>query len=67
MDETALIALGILLEEVISHGIGESGDLAFTEADDTAQTLSGSIVWDGKIVRRSVIDKGSKGKEKRST
>lgn len=32
MDETALIALGILLEEATAEGLGETGDLAFVEA-----------------------------------
>jgi hypothetical protein len=34
MDETALIAFGILLEETVSEELGETGDLAFTEAVD---------------------------------
>jgi hypothetical protein len=32
MDETALIAFGILLEETAASILGETGDLAFTEA-----------------------------------
>lgn len=34
MDETALIAFGILLEETAREKLGETGDLAFTEAAD---------------------------------
>lgn len=34
MDETALIAFGILLEETAKEILGETGDLAFTEAAD---------------------------------
>jgi hypothetical protein len=34
MDETALIALGILMEETVREVLGETGDLAFTEAAD---------------------------------
>lgn len=34
MDETALIAFGILLEETAKEALGETGDLAFTEAAD---------------------------------
>ncbi|CAE7201890.1 hypothetical protein PTTW11_08930 [Pyrenophora teres f. teres] len=34
MDETALIALGILMEETARGVLGETGDLAFTEATD---------------------------------
>jgi hypothetical protein len=36
MDETALIAFGILLEETAREMMGETGDLAFTEAADDA-------------------------------
>jgi hypothetical protein len=32
MDETALIALGILLEETVKETLGETGDLALLEA-----------------------------------
>lgn len=32
MDETALIAFGILMEEMARKLLGETGDLAFTEA-----------------------------------
>jgi hypothetical protein len=31
LDETALIALGILLEEAAAQSLGETGDLAFAE------------------------------------
>lgn len=34
MDETALIAFGILLEESAREMMGETGDLAFTEGAD---------------------------------
>jgi hypothetical protein len=34
MDETALIAFGILMEEMAKEVLGETGDLAFTEAGD---------------------------------
>lgn len=34
MDETALIAMGILMEETAREVLGETGDLAFTEAAD---------------------------------
>lgn len=32
MDETALIAMGVLLEEATAEGLGDTGDLAFVEA-----------------------------------
>lgn len=34
MDETALIAFGILMEETAREVLGDTGDLAFTEAAD---------------------------------
>lgn len=34
MDETALIALGILMEETAREVLGETGDLAFVEGDE---------------------------------
>jgi len=34
LDETALLALGILLEEMAAHVLGETGDLAFTEGEE---------------------------------
>lgn len=33
MDETALIALGILLEEAAAHSLGRTGDLAFVQGE----------------------------------
>jgi hypothetical protein len=40
MDETALIALGILMEETARELLGETGDLAFTEAADEEEELA---------------------------
>ncbi|KAF2759261.1 hypothetical protein EJ05DRAFT_510096 [Pseudovirgaria hyperparasitica] len=34
LDETALLAMGILMEEAARETVGASGDLVFTEADD---------------------------------
>lgn len=34
LDETALLALGILLEEMAGHVLGKTGDLAFTEGEE---------------------------------
>lgn len=34
MDETALIALGILLEEMCKEKLGHTGDLAFVEGEE---------------------------------
>ena len=43
MDETALLALGILIEETAREVMGETGDLAFTEAAgaDEERALAG--------------------------
>jgi hypothetical protein len=40
MDETALIAFGILMEETVKEVLGETGDLAFTEAADEEEELA---------------------------
>ena len=34
LDETALLGLGILLEEMAGHVLGETGDLAFVEGEE---------------------------------
>ena len=34
LDETALLALGILLEEMAGYVLGETGDLAFVEGEE---------------------------------
>lgn len=34
MDETALLAMGILLEEAAAHALGKTGDLAFVEGEE---------------------------------
>ncbi|GAB7359301.1 hypothetical protein MBLNU230_g5953t1 [Neophaeotheca triangularis] len=46
MDETALLAMGILLEEAASEALGETGDLAFVEPvnGDARQALPKSVV-----------------------
>jgi len=40
MDETALIALGILMEEASLASLGETGDLAFTEGEQPTDLFS---------------------------
>lgn len=49
MDETALIALGILLDEGVREVLGETGDLAFTEGvrEDELGDIEGDIAQDG--------------------
>ncbi len=38
MNETALIAFGVLLEEASRHALGKQGDLVFTEEEDFQET-----------------------------
>lgn len=40
MDETALIAMGVLMEEMIKESLGETGDLAFAEEGETSRKVS---------------------------
>ncbi|KAL1304676.1 hypothetical protein AAFC00_003632 [Neodothiora populina] len=57
MDETALLALGILLEEAAAEHLGDSGDLAFVE-DEADDSLTGRRqYWDGERWVRSVVRK----------
>ena len=39
MDETALLALGILLEEMAEHVLGDTGDLAFVEGEQIEEEV----------------------------
>ena len=41
LDETALLSLGILLEEMAEHILGDTGDLAFVEGEDIADPAHG--------------------------
>lgn len=45
MDETALLAMGILIEEAAKESLGETGDLTFTESEDY-NYLDCPDVWD---------------------
>ncbi|KAF2149856.1 hypothetical protein K461DRAFT_34966 [Myriangium duriaei CBS 260.36] len=57
MDETALLALGILLEETMAHDLGPTADLAFVESDDADQGVTRPALWDGQRYRASVIER----------
>jgi hypothetical protein len=48
MDETALIAFGMLLEETAREKLGKTGDLAFTEAaeEEEERALDGKGMGD---------------------
>ena len=43
LDETALLAMGILLEEACKESLGEAGDMVFTEPQSWDQQLPDSI------------------------
>ena len=57
MDETALLAFGILLEEAAAEALGETGDLAFVEQDDeySSERVSHDIYWQNGRPCRSVL------------
>ena len=66
MDETALLAMGILLEEAATDVLGETGDLTFVEGEDD-DGLDASRIWNGTTWTRSVLVKepargGKRGK-----
>ncbi|KAF4550217.1 Hypothetical protein D9617_18g034080 [Elsinoe fawcettii] len=67
MDETALLAFGILLEEEIKARIGETGDLAFVEAEGEENGFRGRGFWNGKTWRRSVLRNEGKRVNREST
>ena len=41
LDETALLSLGILLEEMAEHVLGDTGDLAFVEGEEIDNAAHG--------------------------
>lgn len=61
LDETALLALGILVEEASRELTGPTGDLPFV----TGERGNEIITWDGKEFSRSVLTR-QKGKSKRT-
>lgn len=56
MDETALLAMGILLEEAAAEALGETGDLVFVEGDDEPHS-SNATAWNGTRWVRSVVNR----------
>ncbi|PNS19027.1 hypothetical protein CAC42_6122 [Sphaceloma murrayae] len=60
MDETALLALGVLMEETVRERVGLTGDLAFVEGEDEDVGIKAGI-WDGRTWRRSVVRKEGTG------
>jgi hypothetical protein len=53
MDETALLALGILMEELCRETLGNTGDMVFTESDLVDETQGQRYSWK---VQQSVIN-----------
>ncbi|THX15531.1 hypothetical protein D6D13_02172 [Aureobasidium pullulans] len=61
LDETALLALGILLEETAALHLGETGHFAFIE-DENEDIMTGKReYWNGEKWVRSVIEKKPAG------
>lgn len=52
LDETALLALGILLEEASKECLGETGDLVFTEAESTDRARISDARAEKQIIGR---------------
>ncbi|KAK8244342.1 hypothetical protein HDK90DRAFT_153410 [Phyllosticta capitalensis] len=55
MDETALLALGILVEEAAVELLGPTGDLAFVEGEKD-HMINMSQAWNGMQWTRSVVE-----------
>lgn len=47
MDGTALLAVGILLEEVLGQSLGETGHLAFLNVGEEEENTTPTLGWDG--------------------
>jgi len=67
MDETALLALGILLEETAGESLGATGDLALLESDMPETHSSRPSFWDGRRWTRSVLEQRSARPPKATT
>jgi hypothetical protein len=65
MDETALIALGILMEETVRGVLGETGDLAFTEAADEEEERALASDDEDEDAEQGERDEESTGEETR--
>jgi hypothetical protein len=52
MDETALLALGILMEEATRDSLGQTGDLVFTEGEEVGASNMQSTVTSSREKRR---------------
>lgn len=58
MDETALLAFGILLEEAARDALGKEGDLVFTEGevDEEAERVARPVVDEDEEVVQAVVE-----------
>lgn len=56
LDETALLAIGILLEEAATHALGRTGDLAFVESSEVPFSgRSSDMYWTQGQPQSSVV------------
>lgn len=59
MDETALIAMGILLEEMAQECLGETGDMVLVEGEEISDTDGQSSVTSTPKFRRKRTNTGT--------
>ncbi|KAI9668263.1 MAG: hypothetical protein M1821_001083 [Bathelium mastoideum] len=64
MDETALLALGILMEEAARQRLGKTGDLALVEPEDEDE-IEWPMVWTGREWVKRIIRTRKKYQTKR--
>ena len=60
MDETALLAMGILLEEAACEALGQSGDLALVESPQDEPLAKPSHCRNGQRARSSVFQRSER-------
>ncbi|PHH77902.1 hypothetical protein CDD82_3308 [Ophiocordyceps australis] len=60
MDETALLAFGILLEEAGREALGRGGDLVFTEPASSGDEVARNQVGDGAFMSTNFAKRGAK-------
>lgn len=65
MDETALLALGILMEEVSKEVLGETGDLVFAEGESNAQDFANKRTAPDAERSASVVSRTRRRKRRR--
>jgi hypothetical protein len=70
LDETALLAMGILLEEAAVEALGKTGDLALVEAaaddDDRPSRTGRSGRQSGKALKRGVVERSQSARSRAS-